>query len=206
MEVGKIGSLASSIRRQIVKAVTTYDGRRVATIAKLLGRLIEFNPRPVVVAGLNTCVMAVLDYAMVGFDDVDILVPPFHAVLVTGWRAERLLEEIGWNRQAEGVYAMSTCLIRDKCVYHFYVIRDEGELQSLAAYLTLIALVNNLAAKSYSRMQCTEPYGDCVELVVEKLRALAHETSTPITIKYLDMVTDPHKIYCMPDILAEHTK
>jgi hypothetical protein len=198
--------LASRIREQIAEITATYDKRRVATVARLLGRLAGFNPRPVVVAGLDICVMTVLDYAMIGYGDVDILVPPFHAVLVTGWKAERIIEEIGWSGGARGVYAIPTCFIKDRCVYHLHDMQDEQDLLGLAAYLAFIAVVNNLTTRYHARMQCREPYDDCIKFIVEKLRTLARASGMTMTVKHLDMVTDPLEIYCTPDILAEHHK
>jgi hypothetical protein len=199
--------LASRIREQIVEITVTYDRRRVPAIARLLGRLAGFKPGPVVVAGLDICIMALLDHAMISYGDVDVLVPPFNAVLATSWKAERLLEEIGWPEgRARGVYTISTCLIKDRCVYHLHDMQDEQDLLSLAAYLAFIAVVNDLTTRYHARMQCREPYDDCLKYVVEKLRTLARENGMTLSTKHLDMVTDPLEIYCTPDILAEHHK
>jgi hypothetical protein len=198
--------LASRIREQIAEITATYDRRRIAAVAKLLGKLAGFNPRPVVVAGLDICVMALLDHAMISYGDVDVLVPPFNAVLVTGWRAERLLEDIGWSGGARGVYTIPTCLIKDRCVYHLHDMQDEQDLLSLAAYLAFVAVINDLTTRYHARMQCRELYDDCIKFIVEKMKTLARESGMAMSVKHLDMVADPLEIYCTPDILADHRK
>jgi hypothetical protein len=200
-----LAKLVSSIKEQIAGIKATHDRTRVAKLAKLLGKLASFNPRPVVVAGSNECIMALLDHAMISYGDVHTLVPPFHAILVTGWRAEKLLEEIGWSGgSVRGVYFLPTCSIKGRCVYHLHDMEDDQDLLSMAAYLAFIAVLNELTIKLHGRMYCTELYGDCVKLVIENLRTLARESLTNITIQHLDKIADPHEIYCTPDILAEH--
>jgi hypothetical protein len=204
--VVEFASLASSIREQIARIVAMHDRARVAELAKTLGELARFNPRPVIVAGSNVCIASLLDHTMIGYSDIRTLIPPFHAILVTGWQAERLLEEIGWSGDVKGVYFMPTCLIKGRCVYHLHDMETDQDLLSLAAYLAFIAVLNDLLIKMYGKMYCTELHGDCIKLAIDNLKALARANQTTMIIKHLDMIEDPQEIYCTPDILVEHRR
>jgi hypothetical protein len=199
--VSELGRLVSRIR-DLVSAVPRGGKRYVYEVARQLGEVRRF--KPVIVAGYNVCILALLDEAMVGYGEVYEVVPPYQAVVVDGWRAERLLEAVGWTEGARDMYFLATCLIGDRCVFHLYGFDSEEELTATAAYLVMLAALDGLAGEALAQGLCVE-HDDCLGYVVSRMKALA-PAYRPALLDHLSHVTEPHEIYCTRDMLLEHKR
>jgi hypothetical protein len=193
--------LVSNIRG-LVSMIPRGGKRYMFEVARQLEEARRF--KPVIVAGYNICILALLDEAMVKFNEVYEIVPPYQAIMAGGWRAERLLEEVGWTEGLKDMYFMATCLIGDKCIYHLYSPKSKEEIEGLAAYLAMLTVLEDLAYKSMSRGLCRD-YDDCLGYVVKNMKILAPiYKPDPTLLNHLGRVTNPHEIYCAPDMLLEH--
>jgi hypothetical protein len=162
--------------------------------------------KPVIVAGYNVCILALLDEAMVGYGEVHEIVPPYQAVVVDGWRAERVLEAVGWTEGAKDMYFLATCPIGGNCVFHLYGFDGEEDLTAVAAYLAVLAMLDGLAGEALAQGLCVER-DDCLGYVVSKVKALAPARKpAPALLDHLSLVTEPHEIYCTRGMLLEHKK
>jgi len=201
--VSELGSLVSHIR-DLVGTVPRGGKQYVYEVARLLRELRRF--KPVIVAGYNVCILALLDEAMVGYGEVHEIVPPYQAVVVDGWRAERVLEAVGWAEGAKDMYLLVACLIGGNCVFHLYGFDSEEELTATAAYLVMLAMLDRLAGKALTLGLCRE-YDDCLGYVVSKVKALAPVyRPVPALLDHLSLVSEPHEIYCSREMLLEHKK
>jgi hypothetical protein len=199
--VSELGRLVSRIR-DLVSAVPRGGKRHVFEVARQLREARRF--KPVIVAGYNVCVLALLDEAMVGYGEVHEIVPPYQAVVADGWRAERVLEAVGWTEGAKDMYFLATCLLGDGCVFHLYGFDGEEELTAAAAYLAMLTMIDYLAGEALARGLCRERDG-CLGYVVSGAKALA-PVYRPALLGHLSHVTEPHEIYCTGDMLLEHKR
>jgi hypothetical protein len=174
-------------------------------VFELAGRLKEVRRfKPVIVAGYNVCILALLDEAMVGYGEVHEVVPPFQAVVVDGWRAERVLEAVGWAEGARDMYLLVACPVGDNCVFHLYGFDSEEELTATAAYMVMLATLDRLAGKALTLGLCRE-HDDCLGYVVSEVKALA-PVYKPALLDHLSLMSEPHEIYCSREMLLEHKK
>jgi hypothetical protein len=193
--------LVSNIRG-FISMIPRGGKRYMFEVARQLKEARRF--KPVIIAGYNVCILALLDEAMVRFDEVYEIVPPYQAIMVSEWKAERLLEEVGWAEGLKDMYFMVTCYVEDKCVYHLYGLKDEEEIVGTAAYLAMLAVLEDLAGRSMTRGLCRD-HDDCLGYVVKNMKILAPIYRPNQTLlNHLGRVTNPHEIYCAPDILQEH--
>ncbi len=201
--MSELGRLVSHIRGLVSEA--PRDGKqRVFEVARQLRELRGF--KPVIVAGYNVCILALLDEAMVGYGEVHEIVPPYQAVVVDGWRAERVLEAVGWEEGARDMYFLATCPIGGNCVFHLYGFDSEEDLTATAAYLVMLAALDRLAGKALALGLCRER-DDCLGYVVSEMKALAPVyRPAPALLDHLSHVTEPHEIYCARDMLLEHAR
>jgi hypothetical protein len=200
-DVSEFERLVSNIRG-LVSMIPRGGKRYMFELARQLNEMRRF--KPVIVAGYNVCILALLDEAMVRYDEVHEIVPPYQAIVANEWRAERLLEEVGWTEGLKDMYFIATCHVGDKCIYHLYDVNDEEGLLGLAAYLAFLTVLDDLASKSMSLGLCRD-HDDCLGFVVKNMKDLApiHKPN-PTLLNHLDRVTNPHEIYCTRDMLLEH--
>jgi hypothetical protein len=197
----ELGRLVSRIRG-LVSEVPRGGRRYVFEVARELRELRRF--KPVIVAGYNVCILALLDDAMVDYGEVHEIIPPYQVIILDGWRAERVLETVGWLEGVKDMYFLVACLIDDSCVYHLYDVSSEEELTATAAYLAMIVVIDDLAHEALTRRLCRE-HDDCLGYVVSRMKALAPiHRPTPTLLDHLARVTKPHEIYCTRDMLLEH--
>jgi hypothetical protein len=201
--VSELGRLVSRIR-DLVSTVPRGGRQYVYEVARLLREARRF--KPVIIAGYNVCILALLDDAMVGYGEVHEVVPPFQAVVVDGWRAERVLEAVGWAEGAKDMYFLATCPIGGSCVFHLYGFDGWEELAATAAYLAALAALDGLAGEALALGLCRER-DDCLGYAVSRMKALAPVYSPePDLLSHLNRVTEPHEIYCTRDMLLEHKR
>jgi hypothetical protein len=201
--VSELERLISHVR-DLVGAVPRGGKQYMFEVARQLREIRRF--KPVIVAGYNVCILALLDEAMIGYGEVYEIVPPYQAVAVDGWRAERVLEAVGWTEGVKGMYFLATCLIGDRCVFHLYGFDSEEELTATAAYLVMLTMLDHLAGEALARGLC-RGYDDCLRYVVSKVKALAPARKpAPALLDHLSLVSEPHEIYCTRDMLLEHKK
>jgi hypothetical protein len=199
--VSEFGRLVSHIRG-LVSEVPRGGKQRVFEVARRLREIRRF--KPLIIAGYNVCILALLDEAMVGYGEVHEIVPPYQAVVAGGWRAERVLEAVGWTEGAGDMYFLVTCLVGDRCVFHLYGFDGEGDLTAAAAYLVMLAMIDRLAGEALEQGLCRE-HEDCLGYVVSRVKALA-PAYRPALLGHLSHVAEPHEIYCTRDMLLEHKR
>jgi hypothetical protein len=199
--VSELGRLVSRIR-SLVSTMPRGGRQHVYEVARLLREARRF--KPVIVAGYNACILALLDDAMVGYGEVHEIVPPYQAVAVDGWRAERVLEAVGWAEGAKDMYFLVVCPIGDSCVFHLYGFDGEEDFATTAAYLVMLAMLDGLAGEALVQGLCVER-DDCLGYVVARVKALA-PVYRPALLGHLSRVTEPHEIYCTRDMLLEHKR
>jgi hypothetical protein len=171
---------------------------------RVLDEMYERGGGGVVVAGPSECVMMLLDNAVVPYSEVKAVAPAHHAVVAEGWRAERLLEAVGWTEGAKDMYFLVVCPIGDSCVFHLYGFDGEEDFATTAAYLVMLAMLDGLAGEALARGLCVER-DDCLGYVVSRVKALA-PVYRPALLGHLSRVTEPHEIYCTRDMLLEHKR
>jgi hypothetical protein len=200
--VSELGRLVSHIRDLV--SVVPLGGKQyvLEEVARQLREARRF--KPVIVAGYNVCILALLDEAMVGYGEVYEVVPPYQAIVADGWRAERVLEAVGWTEGAKDMYFLVVCPIGDRCVFHLYGFDGEEDLTATAAYLVMLATLDGLASKALTLGLC-RGRDDCLGYVVSSVKALA-PAYRPALLDHLNHVTEPHEIYCTRDMLLEHKK
>lgn len=199
--MSELGRLVSRIRG-LVSVVPLGGKQYVYEVARQLREVRRF--KPVIVAGYNVCILALLDEAMVGYGEVYEVVPPFQAVVADGWRAERVLEAVGWTEGAKDMYFLVVCPIGGNCVFHLYGFDGEGDLAAAAAYLVMLAMIDRLAGEALEQGLCVER-DDCLGFVVSRVKALA-PAYRPALLGHLSHVAEPHEIYCTRDMLLEHKR
>jgi hypothetical protein len=199
--MSELARLVSHIR-DLVSAMPRGGKRYVFELAGQLKEVRRF--KPLIVAGYNVCILALLDEAMVGYGEVYEIMPPYQAVVVDGWRAERVLEAVGWTEGAKDMYFLAACLIGDRCVFHLYGFDGEEDLTATAAYLVMLAMIDRLAGEALAQGLCVER-DDCLGYVMSKVKALA-PVYRPALLDHLKHVTEPHEIYCTREMLLEHKR
>ncbi len=199
--MSELGRLVSRIR-SLVSEAPRGGKQRVFEVARQLRELRGF--KPVIAAGYNVCILALLDEAMVGYGEVHEIVPPYQAIVLDGWRAERLLEAVGWTEGTRDMYFLAACPIGGRCVFHLYGFDSEEELTATAAYLLMLAALDRLAGRALTLGLCRE-HDDCLGYVVSEMKALAPvHRPVPALLDHLSLVSEPHEIYCTRDMLLEH--
>jgi hypothetical protein len=201
--MSELARLVSHIR-DLVSAMPRGGKRYVFELA---GQLKEVRRlKPLIVAGYNACILALLDEAMVGYDEVHEIIPPYQAIVLDGWRAERVLEVVGWAEGARDMYFLAACPIGGNCVFHLYGFNSEEDLTATAAYLVMLAVLDRLVGKALKLGLCVE-HDDCLGYVVSEVKALAPvHRPVPALLDHLSLVTEPHEIYCTRDMLLEHKR
>jgi len=180
------------------------------SVLEMLNNMFVQRKGNVVVAGLNECVMLLLDNAMVEYDSVRVVAPMYHAVIAEDWRAERLLEFMGLDEGGRApLYYVATCMIRNTCVYHLYEVTDRNGLVDVANHLTIVTLLARLITAYMALGLCrgeraTEVYEDCVRHIINSLLKISEKRKDKFLPEIVRRFDRPIEVFCTPDIIEEH--